>query len=105
MTPEQWERVKQVYEATLGIESAKRTAFLDSACQSDSEVRVEVERLFVEIPSSFLGEPLLPQANLLPLRNATFSDGDLISGRYKILRFLAKGGMGEVYEAEDLAGC
>ncbi len=31
-----------------------------------------------------------------------FSNDQLVAGRYKIIRFLAKGGMGEVYEAEDL---
>src|SRR5262245_60669715 len=31
-----------------------------------------------------------------------FSVGAQIAGRYKIVRFIARGGMGEVYEAEDL---
>ena len=31
-----------------------------------------------------------------------FSSGEIVSGRYRIVRFIARGGMGEVYEAEDL---
>jgi serine/threonine protein kinase len=31
-----------------------------------------------------------------------FSAGDLLAGRFRIVRFIAQGGMGEVYEAEDL---
>jgi tetratricopeptide (TPR) repeat protein len=30
-----------------------------------------------------------------------FAAGDLVAGRYRIVRFVARGGMGEVYEAED----
>ncbi|MEM9595250.1 MAG: protein kinase [Acidobacteriota bacterium] len=32
---------------------------------------------------------------------ALFEDGDLVANRYRIVRFIARGGMGEVYEAED----
>jgi tetratricopeptide (TPR) repeat protein len=31
-----------------------------------------------------------------------FSVGDQLAGRFRIVRFIARGGMGEVYEAEDL---
>src|SRR3970282_2503640 len=33
---------------------------------------------------------------------ATCASGDVVAGRYRIARFLAQGGMGEVYEADDL---
>ena len=31
-----------------------------------------------------------------------FHPGDMLAGRYRVVRFIARGGMGEVYEAEDL---
>jgi len=31
-----------------------------------------------------------------------FSVGELLAARFKITRFIAAGGMGEVYEAQDL---
>ncbi len=41
-----------------------------------------------------------------PARTASsqplFAPGDLLVNRFRIVRFIAKGGMGEVYEAEDL---
>ena len=34
-------------------------------------------------------------------QTASFSPDDLLAGRFKVMRFIARGGMGEVYEAED----
>src|SRR5262245_12341018 len=55
----------------------------------------------------------LSAASAVPTRDSTprvaradtqpaFGPGDRLAGRYVILRFIARGGMGEVYEAEDL---
>lgn len=41
-------------------------------------------------------------AGRLRLGGPVFSSGDLVAGRYRVVRFLAQGGMGEVYEAEDV---
>jgi eukaryotic-like serine/threonine-protein kinase len=41
-----------------------------------------------------------PSANVASRQR--FSVGELLAGRFKITRFIAAGGMGEVYEAQDL---
>jgi serine/threonine protein kinase/tetratricopeptide (TPR) repeat protein len=52
--------------------------------------------------------PLAPAASAAspPLRREGgepgFQPGDLIADRYRVVRFIARGGMGEVYEIEDL---
>ncbi|HEY6324857.1 MAG TPA: tetratricopeptide repeat protein, partial [Thermoanaerobaculia bacterium] len=53
------------------------------------------------IPETVLS-PRSPTAAAAVSRLAVFSAGETVAGRYRIVRFLAQGGMGEVYEVEDL---
>lgn len=38
----------------------------------------------------------------VPAQSQSFLPGDLVAERFRIARFVARGGMGEVYEAEDI---
>src|SRR5277367_121404 len=110
LTPQQWENVKALFEIALEKAPAERTPFLVGAAQ-DSAVRLEVERLLAHHVESggFLSNPA---AGAIPNPNAktvsatapsqSFLAGDLVAERFRIIRFLARGGMGEVYEAEDI---
>lgn len=42
-----------------------------------------------------------PAAFGAPLPGAPLAGGDVLAGRYRIVKFIAAGGMGEVYEADD----
>jgi eukaryotic-like serine/threonine-protein kinase len=50
-------------------------------------------------------EPTTPIARSAPARREaepSFASGTLVAQRYRVVRFIARGGMGEVYEVEDL---
>jgi tetratricopeptide (TPR) repeat protein/tRNA A-37 threonylcarbamoyl transferase component Bud32 len=44
-----------------------------------------------------IGNPRQPQQD-----EPAFPPGEIVAGRYRVVRFIARGGMGEVYEVEDL---
>ncbi|MGB7437299.1 MAG: serine/threonine-protein kinase, partial [Candidatus Acidiferrum sp.] len=103
LSPEKWETIKSLFEAALEEDSTRRSAFLQGRCP-DATVRAEVERLLAEHDKAgeFLSTPAL--ANLTPKVEPPTEgllEGTLLAGRFLVVRFIAGGGMGEVYEAED----
>jgi serine/threonine protein kinase/tetratricopeptide (TPR) repeat protein len=50
---------------------------------------------------TLMGEDPTP-SKVSAAANSAFSKGQVLAGRFRVLRFVARGGMGEVYEAEDL---
>ena len=102
---EHWASVKALFEAALDQEPAGRSLFLMEHC-SDQHLRSEVERLLREHQEAgtFLSTPvlrdLLFDAKALPPVPG-LAEGQILAGRFRILGFIATGGMGEVYKAVD----
>ncbi len=103
-----WEAVKALFEAALQEDAANRSSFLKERCP-DASVCAEVERLLAEhdqTASSFLPTelPTVSLGDFIPepaARNQQLSESQVLAGRFRIVRYIAGGGMGEVYEAED----
>jgi tetratricopeptide (TPR) repeat protein len=120
---DQIDLVEQLFEAALALDPSDRAAYLVRECH-DPELRRVVEELLAEDEraGSFLERPLFElngKANATPHSPAAatpptngdrpssagkegmLEEGQTLVGRFLIVRFIAKGGMGEVYEVED----
>lgn len=96
-------RLESIYRAALDLPEAERAEYVKQACGDDVELRTEVQELlaisteadgFLDQPASSLGG--VPE---LLAGGPGLSDGSLPG--YRIVRRVASGGMGTVFEAEQ----
>ncbi|HEV8422150.1 MAG TPA: serine/threonine-protein kinase, partial [Chthoniobacterales bacterium] len=103
MTPERWQKVKEIFHAALDKPAAERTGFVAQTCDGDDELRREVESLLAsaEKDGSFIDSPAYETAaTLITSQPAELKKGITV-GAYEIVSFISRGGMGEVYLAHD----
>jgi serine/threonine protein kinase/tetratricopeptide (TPR) repeat protein len=103
MEAARWRRITKLYHAAVAHTPDERASFLGAACAGDEQLRREVELLVRSADSSddFIELPAYQSAPELLLDD----DPEKLIGQplshFKINALIAKGGMGEVYAAND----
>jgi Tol biopolymer transport system component len=90
-------RLKLAFNEALSCQPEHRARYLAVLRAGSASLAQEVSRY---LKHYYAAEEILEPPP--PSRPATFKPNDLVAGRFRIVRLLGQGGMGEVYETIDL---
>jgi len=101
MTPERWQEVKQNFQSAIERPPDERDPFLARACQDNPTLRSEVESLIASHDQA--GDSI--EAMAAEAATEVLADDRAIVGKqighYQVLNRIGRGGMGEVFLAQD----
>ncbi len=96
LTPERWQRVKEIFAEAQDRTPAERVDFLEKACAGDGSLQNEVESLLAAAESEAAEDGSIATGGHSPVEDATI--GRRV-GAYKIVQRIGRGGMATVYLA------
>src|SRR2546430_5212188 len=100
-SPELQRKIEVLYRSALEVDPRKRASFLDRACAGDNSLRQGIEAL-LSAPSEASAAIVPPSVNDgSEPQSATGAIVGQTIAHYKMLSFLGRGAMGEVYFAKD----
>lgn len=106
MTALDFARVRRLVEGAHALKPAERAAWLERECAGDAALRWEVESILnaaLDGPDLLARPAHLPRVESLVPRPALEPGAGLTLGGFRIVQRIASGGMGTVWEAEQLA--
>jgi serine/threonine-protein kinase len=104
MTPEQWEKVSDIFHSVAALDPEKRAAYLDQACDGDETLRDEVESLLSahEEAAEFIEAPVVKGVGI-DISEMPSLTGSFFS-HYRIERSIGRSLSGDRYAPQPQGG-
>src|SRR5262245_54596027 len=104
MTPERWKKLDALFHEALELQGDARATHLAKVCGDDERLREEAVRLIAahEREGDFIEAPIFAETTGLTADDLNQSPVGRRIGPYQVISPLGRGGMGEVFLAEDI---